>query len=115
MKKKDCCNSGNRAYKNSGSTLDAPDFLSQLAESIKGIAANFFPIIVHGAARTSPASSICRNKEYSFVEGMRVTDEHTVGIIQMVLSGDVNKRIVKRSAKPPASTALASAGSIAGS
>ena len=77
-----------------GSTLDAPDFLSQLAESIKGIAANYFPIIVHGGGKDIARQLDLQNKEYSFVEGMRVTDEHTVGVVQMVLSGDVNKRIV---------------------
>ena len=77
-----------------GSTLDAPDFLPQLAESIKGIAEDFFPIIVHGGGKDIARQLDLQNKEYSFVEGMRVTDAHTVGVVQMVLSGDVNKRIV---------------------
>lgn len=77
-----------------GSTLDAPDFLPQMAESIKGIAESFFPIIVHGGGKDIARQLDLQNKEYSFVEGMRVTDAHTVGVVQMVLSGDVNKRIV---------------------
>lgn len=77
-----------------GSTLDAPDFLPQLAESVKGIAANYFPIIVHGGGKDIARQLDLQNKEYCFVEGMRVTDAHTAGVVQMVLSGDVNKRIV---------------------
>ena len=77
-----------------GATLDAPDILSQIAESIKGITENYFPIIVHGGGKDIARQLDLQNKEYSFVEGMRVTDAHTVGIVQMVLSGDVNKRIV---------------------
>ena len=77
-----------------GSTLDAPDFLPQLAESIKGIADNYFPIIVHGGGKDIARQLDLQSKDYSFFEGMRVTDAHTVGVVQMVLSGDVNKRIV---------------------
>jgi acetylglutamate kinase len=77
-----------------GSTLDAHEFLPQLAESIKGIAGNYFPIIVHGGGKDIARQLDLQNKEYSFIEGMRVTDAHTVGVVQMVLSGDVNKRIV---------------------
>lgn len=77
-----------------GSILDAPDFLPHLAQSIKGIAGHYFPIIVHGGGKDIARQLDLQNKEYSFIEGMRVTDAHMVGVVQMVLSGDVNKRIV---------------------
>jgi len=77
-----------------GSTLDAPDFLQQLASGIAMIGDRFFPIIMHGGGRDIARQLDLQNKECSFVEGMRVTDAHTVNVVQMVLSGDVNKRIV---------------------
>ncbi len=77
-----------------GSTLDSPAFFPQLAESIKEISNRFFPIIVHGGGKDIARQLDLQKKEYRFVEGMRVTDAQTAGVVQMVLSGDVNKRIV---------------------
>ena len=77
-----------------GATLDAPDFLFQLASSIKEISGRYFPVIVHGGGKDIARQLDLLKKEYRFVEGMRVTDAETVGVVQMVLSGDVNKRIV---------------------
>ncbi|HEX7509978.1 MAG TPA: acetylglutamate kinase [Chitinivibrionales bacterium] len=77
-----------------GSTLDTPDILEQLAASVKQLAKQYFPIIVHGGGKDIARQLDLQKKEYRFVEGMRVTDADTVGVVQMVLSGDVNKRIV---------------------
>jgi acetylglutamate kinase len=77
-----------------GSLLDGPEILPQLAQSIKEISDDFFPIIVHGGGKDIARQLNLHNKEYRFVEGMRVTDADTVGVVQMVLSGTVNKRIV---------------------
>jgi acetylglutamate kinase len=77
-----------------GSTLDAPDFLTDFAHSVAAISKNFFPVIVHGGGKDIGRQLDLLKKEYKFVEGMRVTDAETVGAVQMVLSGDVNKRIV---------------------
>jgi acetylglutamate kinase len=77
-----------------GSTLDSPDILQELAESIAKINSRFFPVVIHGGGKDIARQLDLQNKEYRFVEGMRVTDAHTVGVVQMVLSGDVNKRIV---------------------
>jgi acetylglutamate kinase len=77
-----------------GSTLDAPGFLTDFAHSIAAISKKFFPVIVHGGGKDIGRQLDLLKKEYKFVEGMRVTDAETVGAVQMVLSGDVNKRIV---------------------
>jgi acetylglutamate kinase len=77
-----------------GALLDTSDFLPQLAESIKEISDAYFPVIVHGGGKDIARQLDLQKKEYRFVEGMRVTDADTVGVVQMVLSGDVNKRIV---------------------
>jgi acetylglutamate kinase len=77
-----------------GSTLDAPGFLADFAASVAAISKDFFPVIVHGGGKDIGRQLDLLKKDYKFVEGMRVTDAETVSTVQMVLSGDVNKRIV---------------------
>ncbi|HUI91637.1 MAG TPA: acetylglutamate kinase [Chitinivibrionales bacterium] len=77
-----------------GSTLDATGFCADFAKSIAAILRDFFPVIVHGGGKDIGRQLDLLKKEYKFVEGMRVTDAETVGTVQMVLSGDVNKRLV---------------------
>jgi acetylglutamate kinase len=77
-----------------GSTIDAPNLLDEFAQSVKDICSHYLPITVHGGGKDIARQLDALNKEFTFVEGMRVTDEETVKIVQMVLSGDVNKRIV---------------------
>src|SRR6267378_1226052 len=52
------------------------------------------PIIVHGGGPQIGALMKRLGKEPRFVGGMRVTDEETVEIVEMVLVGKVNKEIV---------------------
>ena len=77
-----------------GSTIDTPGLLTELAQSVKGICGDILTIIVHGGGKDIARQLDALNKEFTFVDGMRVTDEETVKVVQMVLSGDVNKRIV---------------------
>jgi len=52
------------------------------------------PVIVHGGGPQIGAMMKRLGKEPSFVGGMRVTDEETVEIVEMVLVGKINKEIV---------------------
>jgi acetylglutamate kinase len=52
------------------------------------------PVIVHGGGPQIGALMKRLGKEPKFVGGMRVTDEETVGIVEMVLVGKINKEIV---------------------
>jgi acetylglutamate kinase len=52
------------------------------------------PIVVHGGGPQIGAMLDRLNIESSFVDGLRVTDEATVEIVEMVLSGKINKQIV---------------------
>jgi acetylglutamate kinase len=52
------------------------------------------PIIVHGGGPQIGALMKRLGKEPEFVGGMRVTDEETVEIVEMVLVGKINKEIV---------------------
>jgi acetylglutamate kinase len=52
------------------------------------------PVIVHGGGPQIGAWMKKLGKEPRFVGGMRVTDEETVEIVEMVLVGKINKEIV---------------------
>lgn len=77
-----------------GSTVDAEGLLMELGQNIKMVVPEVFPVIVHGGGKDIARHLKMLNREFTFVEGMRVTDAEMVKIVQMVLSGDVNKRIV---------------------
>lgn len=77
-----------------GATVDAEGLLRELGQSIKTLLPETFPIIVHGGGKDIARQLKLLNREFTFVEGMRVTDAEMVKIVQMVLSGDVNKKIV---------------------
>lgn len=53
------------------------------------------PVIVHGGGPQIGQMLKKIGKESLFREGMRVTDEETMDIVEMVLAGKVNKDIVK--------------------
>ena len=85
---------GTIVIKIGGSTVDAAGLLRELGQSIGAILKGNFPVIVHGGGKDIARQLDLLNKEFTFVEGMRVTDAQMVNVVQMVLSGDVNKRIV---------------------
>ncbi|NMB34849.1 MAG: acetylglutamate kinase [Firmicutes bacterium] len=52
------------------------------------------PIIVHGGGKEITILMEKLGKEASFVNGLRVTDQETMELVEMVLVGKVNKEIV---------------------
>lgn len=52
------------------------------------------PVIVHGGGPQIGAMLERLNIQSEFVDGLRVTDGATVGVVEMVLSGQINKEIV---------------------
>jgi acetylglutamate kinase len=52
------------------------------------------PVVVHGGGPQIGSFLKKLGKESRFVQGMRVTDEETMNIVEMVLVGMVNKQIV---------------------
>ena len=85
---------GTVVIKIGGSTVDTEGLLQELGQSVKEIIGNDFPVIVHGGGKDIARQLDLLNREFTFVEGMRVTDAQMANVVQMVLSGDVNKRIV---------------------
>ena len=57
------------------------------------------PLIVHGGGPQIGAMLQRLEIESSFVDGLRVTDEATISVVEMVLSGGINKSLVAAIAK----------------
>ncbi|MPW26635.1 acetylglutamate kinase [Alkalibaculum sp. M08DMB] len=53
------------------------------------------PVVVHGGGNKISEMLLKIGKEPKFIQGLRVTDDETVEIAEMVLSGSVNKGIVQ--------------------
>ena len=53
------------------------------------------PVIVHGGGPMINSMLDKLNIESEFIDGKRVTDSETMNIVEMVLSGNVNKKIVQ--------------------
>ena len=52
------------------------------------------PVIVHGGGRQIGEMLKRLGKDSTFVDGMRVTDDETLAVVEMVLGGSVNAEIV---------------------
>ena len=52
------------------------------------------PVIVHGGGPQIGATLLRLGKESTFVDGLRVTDDETMEVVEMVLCGRVNREIV---------------------
>lgn len=52
------------------------------------------PIVVHGGGPQIGAMLKRLNVKSEFIDGLRVTDEETVRVVEMVLAGSINKEIV---------------------
>ncbi len=79
-----------------GNELDDESFLFGLAKAVKAIlAAGNLPVIVHGGGKTIADYQQKLGLTPAFVEGLRVTDEDSLDVAEMVLSGLMNKRIVR--------------------
>ncbi|MFZ7120100.1 MAG: acetylglutamate kinase [Eubacteriaceae bacterium] len=53
------------------------------------------PVVVHGGGKRISEMLKNMGKEAKFIQGLRVTDDETMEVAEMVLSGSVNKEIVQ--------------------
>jgi len=78
-----------------GHAMGDPELTKTFARDIvllKSIGIN--PVIVHGGGPQIGQMLDRLKIQSSFIDGLRVTDESTVEIVEMVLSGSINKQIV---------------------
>lgn len=75
-----------------GNEIDDANFLTGFARAIAGMKET--PVVVHGGGKEIADLQLKFGLTPRFVEGLRVTDDTSLAIAEMVLSGRVNKRIV---------------------
>lgn len=79
-----------------GNELDDETFLFGLAKATQSILnEGHFPVIVHGGGKAIADLQQKLGLVPRFIEGLRVTDEPSMDVAEMVLSGLMNKRIVR--------------------
>lgn len=76
-----------------GNELDDPTFLEALAPTIKRL--NVPVIIVHGGGKEISALQKALGIEPRYLDGVRVTDAESLAVVEMVLCGTVNTRLVR--------------------
>ena len=77
----------------SGHELDDPDYLAQFAAAIKSL--NTPTVVVHGGGAEITAMQKVMGIEPRYLDGVRITDRESLRIAEMVMSGSVNKRLVR--------------------
>jgi acetylglutamate kinase len=79
-----------------GNELDDPAFMDGLVLAVRAVLAEgHIPVIVHGGGKTIAQYQEKLGLQARFIEGLRVTDEASMEVAEMALSGLTNKRIVR--------------------
>ena len=86
------------AVKYGGSFMDSPDpkVRNGVAEDVVFLeAVGINPVVVHGGGKAITRAMDAAGIKAQFIQGMRVTDEASVAIVERVLSREINPEIVK--------------------
>lgn len=76
-----------------GQEAEYPEFLKRLAKMVA--ASQTLPVIVHGGGKTINAMLEALHIPTQFQNGQRVTDAKAMEVVEMVLCGVANKRLVR--------------------
>ncbi|MFA6472678.1 MAG: acetylglutamate kinase [Candidatus Latescibacterota bacterium] len=87
--------SGKIVVKMGGSTLDNENILKEFAAALAMISSDRNCVVVHGGGKDIGRQLDRMGRQFQFINGLRVTDEDTIDVVEMVLSGLVNKWIVR--------------------
>jgi len=81
-----------------GSFMDAPDAAAREGVALDIVflaAAGIRPVVVHGGGKAITRAMEKAGLQATFVQGMRVTDERTMQVVEQVLSREINPEIVQ--------------------
>ena len=78
-----------------GNDLDQPGFMDALAAAVARLATERPCVLVHGGGRAINEVGRAFGLQPLYVDGQRVTDQAALDVAEMVLSGQVNKQIVR--------------------
>ena len=81
-----------------GELLEEPTLLNQVAAAIARMAGQHRLVIVHGGGREIDSELANHGIDKRAVDGLRITDEATLGVVVGVLAGRVNTRLVAAAA-----------------
>ncbi|GAB4574506.1 MAG: acetylglutamate kinase [Anaerolineae bacterium] len=76
-----------------GNEIDDPAFLARLVAYVSALDRPV--VIVHGGGKEIGRLQAAMGIEAQWVDGLRVTDQATLAVVEMVLCGSVNKRLVR--------------------
>jgi acetylglutamate kinase len=76
-----------------GNDLDTPGFIETLAQTVAALTQQTPCILVHGGGRAVTSLQRKLGLEAVYVNGQRVTDEASLEVVEMMLSGRVNKQL----------------------
>ncbi len=77
-----------------GGEVDDPEYLKKLGRTVAAMTASRKLLLVHGGGKEIGRMIEQLGGKTAFHEGLRITDELAIQVVEMVLSGLVNKRIV---------------------
>ncbi len=77
----------------SGSELDDPAYLQNFAQAIHAL--NAPTVIVHGGGAEISSLQKSLDIQPQYLNGVRITDAQSLRLVEMVLCGTVNKRVVR--------------------
>jgi acetylglutamate kinase len=75
-----------------GGELDDPEFISRMGEALANLAVP--AVLVHGGGKEIRELQERLGVKPQYIDGLRVTDAESLSIVQMVLAGRINKRLV---------------------
>ncbi|MEM7029396.1 MAG: acetylglutamate kinase [Chloroflexota bacterium] len=75
-----------------GNEIDDPDFVEQFGKVLDTLSES--TMVVHGGGKEIKQLQEKLGLEAQYIDGLRVTDEESLVLVQMVLAGRVNKRLV---------------------
>ena len=77
----------------SGHELDSAEYVAEFAQVIREM--NAPTVIVHGGGKEISTLQSRLGIEPHFIDGVRITDAESLALVEMVLCGTVNKRLVR--------------------
>lgn len=75
-----------------GNEIDDPDFIIRLGQTLHALPEP--PVLVHGGGKEIRDLQTRMGVTPQYIDGLRVTDAESLDLVQMVLVGRINKRLV---------------------
>jgi acetylglutamate kinase len=79
-----------------GNQVEEEEFLEGFAAAARELLTGYALIVVHGGGKEIADLHARLQVPFETVEGLRVTSEESLGLVEMVLNGTVNTRLVRR-------------------